>query len=49
VPDFWPTFFHEAAHILLHGKKEIFLEHLNNSLKNYDKEQEADDLAKKYL
>lgn len=48
-PDFWPTFFHEAAHILLHGKKEIFLEHLNNSLKNCDKEQEADDLAKKYL
>ena len=46
---FWPTFFHEAAHILLHGKKEIFLEHLNNSLMNCKKEQEADELAKRYL
>ena len=23
----WFTFFHEAAHILLHGKKDIFMEH----------------------
>ena len=47
--DFWPTFFHEAAHILLHGKKEIFLEHLNISLKNCSKEKEADILAKSYF
>ena len=47
--EFWPTFFHEAAHILLHGKKEIFLEHLKISLKNCNKEQEANALAEKYL
>lgn len=47
--EFWPTFFHEAAHILLHGKKEIFLEHLKIALKNCNKEQEANALAEKYL
>lgn len=47
--EFWPTFFHEAAHILLHGKKEIFLEHLKISINNCNKEQEADVLADKYL
>ncbi len=47
--EFWPTFFHEAAHILLHGKKEIFLEHLKISLKNCNKEKEAEILAQNYL
>lgn len=46
---FWFTFFHEAGHILLHGKKDIFLEdveYTNNEADNYkEKEREADDFA----
>lgn len=38
--NFWFTFYHEAAHILLHGKKDIFLE-LKDDI-NYDKEKEAE-------
>jgi len=45
---FWFTFFHEAGHILLHGKKDIFLEDVK--YKDYDdrKEKEADDFAVKW-
>lgn len=39
------TFFHEAGHILLHGKKEIFLESIDYSEKDIRKEKEADDFA----
>ncbi len=35
----WFTFFHEAGHILLHGKKELFLEGANGL--NQNKEDEA--------
>jgi addiction module HigA family antidote len=42
---FWFTFFHEVGHILLHGKKEIFLENLTYSDINLEKEAEADDFA----
>jgi addiction module HigA family antidote len=42
---FWFTFFHEAGHILLHGKKDIFLEQLNYSTKEQHKEEEADAFA----
>ena len=45
---FWFTFFHEAAHILLHGKKEIFLENLDYSDKDLQKEKEADAFACKW-
>jgi HTH-type transcriptional regulator/antitoxin HigA len=45
---FWFTFFHEAGHILLHGKKDIFLENLDYSDKDMDKEQEADKFACKW-
>ncbi|MEY2921747.1 MAG: hypothetical protein RL108_356 [Bacteroidota bacterium] len=45
---FWFTFFHEAGHILLHGKKDIFLEKVDYSFKNLEKEQEADDFASKW-
>src|SRR5690606_21676198 len=31
---FWFTFFHEAGHILLHGKKDIFLEKIEYSDKD---------------
>ena len=26
LDQFWFTFFHEAAHVLLHGKKQVFIE-----------------------
>lgn len=42
---FWFTFFHEAGHILLHGKKDIFLEKIEYSEKDLIKEKEADDFA----
>jgi HTH-type transcriptional regulator/antitoxin HigA len=44
---FWFTFFHEAAHILLHGKKEIFID----DAKGFDseKENEANRFAKNML
>ncbi len=42
---FWFTFFHEAGHILLHGKKEIFLENVEGTEVDQTKEQEANDFA----
>jgi addiction module HigA family antidote len=45
---FWFTFFHEAGHILLHGKKDIFLENLDYSVKDLEKEKEADAFAVKW-
>lgn len=45
---FWFTFFHEAGHILLHGKKDIFLEKVEYSDKDLEKEQEADEFACKW-
>jgi addiction module HigA family antidote len=45
---FWFTFFHEAGHILLHGKKDIFLENLDYSDKDFEKEKEADLFAVKW-
>ena len=45
---FWFTFFHEAGHIILHGKKDIFLENLEYSDKDLEKENEADLFAIKW-
>ncbi|WP_343700144.1 HigA family addiction module antitoxin [Chitinophaga sp.] len=45
---FWFTFFHEAGHILLHGKKDIFLEKVEYSDKDLIKEKEADEFAVKW-
>src|SRR3989339_155754 len=45
---FWFTFFHEAGHILLHGKKDIFLEKIEYSDKDKEKEEEADAFACKW-
>ncbi len=44
---FWFTFFHEAAHVLLHGKKEVFLE--DGQRDANEKEQEADRFAHEFL
>jgi len=45
---FWFSFFHEAGHILLHGKKDIFLENLDYDDKDMEKEQEANEFAIKW-
>jgi HTH-type transcriptional regulator/antitoxin HigA len=46
---FWFAFFHESGHILLHGKKDIFLEHIDAGKLSSEKESEADDFAVKWL
>jgi addiction module HigA family antidote len=45
---FWFTFFHEAGHIILHGKKDIFLEKIDYSDYDRNKEEEADNFAIKW-
>lgn len=45
---FWFTFFHEAGHILLHGKKDIFMEDIEYTDKDLSKEAEADQFAVKW-
>ena len=46
---FWFTFFHEAGHIILHGKKDIFLEKIDYSDFDKNKEKEADNFAIKWI
>lgn len=43
----WFTFFHEAGHILLHGKKELFIEGVNGM--DEEKESEANTFAEQEL
>lgn len=43
----WFTFFHEAGHILLHGKKELFIEGANGM--DEEKEHEANAFAEQEL
>lgn len=45
---FWFTFFHEAGHILMHGKKYISLENIGFSDADPEKEQEANDFAEEW-
>lgn len=45
---FWFTFFHELGHVLLHGKKGIFLEDIEYSDFDKLKEEEADAFAVKW-
>ena len=42
---FWFSFFHEAGHVLIHGKKDIFLEDVKYSEYDKKKEKEADEFA----
>lgn len=46
---FWFTFYHEAGHVLLHGKKEMFIEPEKKEVKLSDKEIEANAFAGKHL
>lgn len=48
----WFTFFHEAGHILLHGKKDVYIEAQGDGYKEMDrisKEKEADLFAQDML
>lgn len=46
---FWFTFFHELGHILLHGKKDVFLEDIDYADKQKKKEEEADAFSSRIL
>ena len=46
---FWFTFFHEAAHILLHGKKDVFLDDFDHKLIDSKEEHEANIWAGDFL
>lgn len=46
---FWFTFFHEAGHILLHGKKDIFIEEFVGAVMNPEMEEEANSFAAEQL
>lgn len=46
---FWFAFFHEAAHILLHSKKSIFIDRDETGTESGSIEQEADDFAAELL
>jgi HTH-type transcriptional regulator / antitoxin HigA len=46
---FWFTFFHEAAHILLHGKKDVFIESFEGHSQDPVKEEEANKFAADWL
>jgi HTH-type transcriptional regulator / antitoxin HigA len=46
---FWFTFFHEAGHICLHGKKDAFIENFEGYEPDDEKEAEADAFANKNL
>lgn len=47
--DFWYTLFHEIGHILLHGKKDIFIENVNYGDKDPEKEKEANAFASQWI
>jgi HTH-type transcriptional regulator/antitoxin HigA len=46
---FWFTFFHEAAHVLLHGKKEVFLDDPDHKQIDSKEEREANAWASELL
>ena len=42
------TLFHEIGHVLLHGKKDVFMENVAYGDKDEEKEREADEFARKW-
>ena len=46
---FWFTFFHEAAHVLKHGKRDEFVECDADDANQQEKESEADRFAAEFL
>ncbi len=45
----WYTFFHEAGHILLHSKKEVFVDIEDNDDTSAEIERQADQFARDLL
>ena len=45
----WSVLFHEIGHILLHGKKEVFLEGLYYAEREEAKEKKANQFARRYI
>jgi addiction module HigA family antidote len=45
----WFSFFHEAGHVLKHGKTDIFLEGVDGVEQDPIKEQEANEFARQFL
>lgn len=45
----WFTFYHEAGHILLHGKKDVFIEDVKGVELDQKQEHEADNFASRWL
>lgn len=46
---FWYTFFHELGHILIHGKKDMFLKNVDYATRDLIKDAEADAFAQKQM
>jgi HTH-type transcriptional regulator / antitoxin HigA len=46
---FWFTFFHEAAHLVLHSRREFFLDEEAENLDLSEKEAEANEFARNWL
>ena len=46
---FWFSFFHEAAHLLLHNRKSIFVDNLKDSENDEEDEAEANEWAAEFL
>jgi addiction module HigA family antidote len=46
---FWFTFYHELAHILKHGKKDIFIDGIESIKPDKEKEDEADAFSARML
>jgi HTH-type transcriptional regulator/antitoxin HigA len=46
---FWFTFFHEAAHILMHDKNEVFLDEFTGDVLQSRQEEEANAFAASFL
>ena len=46
---FWSAFFHEAGHLILHGKKDVFIEDFNGVVINEQKESEANSFSDELL
>jgi HTH-type transcriptional regulator/antitoxin HigA len=46
---FWFTFYHEAGHVLLHGRKDVFIEDSDLTSQNAEKEDQANNFANKTL
>jgi len=46
---FWFTFFHEAGHILMHDKKEVFLDEFDGDRLDSVEERQADKWASEFL